>query len=201
MTYREVNRLLESDETPTISEPLQSLVQAGFNHFKPADFEIFVLRIFEALNFIGSLTPATGDEGVDILLQDPAGTIIVQCKKYDDATKIGSKELREFLGAISHAKAIHGYFVTTTSFTDQAQTFCIDHENITLIDSQQLKRLFLFAILFSFDKFGRIHHFLLKDDTNDLGEEFRRQADDLYREYQRELEKMKENIRRRKLHG
>lgn len=198
MKYTELNILLEGDETPDMSEPLQFLVQAGFNHLKAVDFETFVLRIFESFGFLGSLTPATGDEGIDVLLQDHRATIVAQCKRYDDESKIGAKELREFLGAMTHAKAIHGYYVTTSSFSDQARFFAKDHDEITLIDGDQLKRLFLFALLYSFDKLRKLHRFAPQSDTDDLDSQFREQAEDLYKEYRRELDKLEATFRKRK---
>ena len=198
MTFQELNKLLASPETPTVGEPLASLIQAGFNHFAATAFEAFILRVFEALDLHGSLTPPTGDEGADIILQDPSGVIIVQCKKYDTDTKVGSKELREFLGAMLHAKAIHGYYVSTSSFTDQAKSFCADHHEITLIDADQLKRLVLISIVVSFQKLGRMHIPPLKDEQAELGPEFQIQAEGLYKEYLRELEKIKETARRSK---
>jgi len=198
MKYTELNAFLDADETPIGSELLEFLVAAGFNHLKATDFETLVLRVFESFNFFGSLTPVTGDEGVDVLLQNLGETIIAQCKRYDDDSKIGSKELREFLGAITHAKAIHGYYVTTSSFSDQARSFAKDHDNITLIDGEQLKRLFLFAIVFSFDKLSKVHRFVPQRDTDDLDSDFRAQAEDLYNEYRTELEKLKNTFRKRK---
>lgn len=195
MTYQELNKLILSRHSPKVPEPLLSLVQAGFNHLDAIRFETFVLRIFEAFGINGSVTPASGDEGVDLVLQDSEGSVIVQCKRYNDDSKVGSKELREFLGAISHAKAIHGYFITTSIFTEQAKSFCADHENITLVDGKQLERIFLIAMSLSSKQFEQIPVHEAKEA--DLGPEFRKHAEGLHAEYLRELEKLKETFRRK----
>ncbi|OGL45265.1 MAG: hypothetical protein A2W05_03945 [Candidatus Schekmanbacteria bacterium RBG_16_38_10] len=123
MTHNELTVLLTGDKLPIALKPLRTLIAAGFAHLQPTDFEAFVLELFESLSFSGTLTPATGDGGIDILLESVEGPIAIQCKKYDDNFTVGSKELREFLGALVHAKAVRGYFVTTSLFTSQAKDF------------------------------------------------------------------------------
>lgn len=207
MTYDELNMLLKSDIIPIAVKPLKTLIDASFTHLKPTDFEAFVLEIFEALNFSGSLTPTTGDRGIDILLDSTAGPIAIQCKKYDDNATIGAKELREFLGALVHFKAVHGFFVTTSSFTSQAKDFSNEHNNITLIDGECLKKLFVFSIISSISEYKKfeIYKGINKDkedskdkDVIDFGEKFQAQAEGLYQEYVREFEKLKEKFKRRK---
>lgn len=203
MTYDELNILLKSGIIPTAIKPLKTLINASFTHLKPTDFEAFVLEIFEALNFSGSLTPNTSDGGIDILLKSTAGTIAIQCKKYDDNTPIGAKELREFLGALVHFKAVHGFFVTTSSFTSQAKDFSNEHNNIPLIDGECLKKLFVFSIIASISKYKtfEIYKEIYKDkdkdkDVIDFGKEYQAQAKGLYQEYFRELERLKKKFKR-----
>jgi restriction endonuclease Mrr len=181
MTYRDLNEFINSHKVPKVSEPLLTLVKAGFNHFKPIQFETFVLRIFEVLGFSGTMTPTCGDGGVDLMLQTREGAIIVQCKKYDVDLKVSPKELREFLGAILHVKAIHGYFITTSTFSEQAKTFSADHTNITLIDGNLLEQLFLLALAIPFG--------IPNPSVENLGLEFRKQAEGLRHENSPELEK------------
>jgi len=65
------------------------------------------------------LTPKTGDHGVDIKLESPSGSIcVVQCKRYNRDQAVSAKELREFLGAMTFAKATLGFFITTSYFTE-----------------------------------------------------------------------------------
>ncbi len=149
MTHNELNMILEDDIIPITFEPLKTLISKGITHLTPFDFEAFVLEIFETLGFSGSLTQVSSDGGVDILIKSSAGIIVVQCKKYDDGATIGSRELREFLGATVHFKAVHGYFVTTSSFTSQAKDFSFEHNNITLIDGEFLKKLFALSVILS----------------------------------------------------
>lgn len=209
MTYDELNVLLRKNITPVAIKPFKTLIDAGFNHLTPTDFEAFVLGIFEALNFSGSLTPASGDGGADILLKSTAGPIAVQCKKYDDNTTIGSRELREFLGTIVHFRAVHGYYVTTSSFTIQAKEFTNEHNNITLIDGEYLKKLFFLSISSSiappdFEAYSHDASFLVQAFQREVegpyqrgfNVGFRKQAEEIYNEFVGKLEELRKRFRR-----
>jgi restriction endonuclease Mrr len=205
MTHDELNLLLKTDKIPISLKTLRTLIAAGFTHLQPTNFEAFILELFEALNFSGSLTPSTGDEGIDIFLRSTDETIAVQCKKYDENTTVGSKELREFLGALIHAKAVHGYFVTTSSFSSQAKDFSNNHKNITLIDGECIKKLFCLSIMSSISEYEKIN--IYKDifkkkeepkDIIDFGEQYRIKAEELHKDYVRELERLKEKFKPKK---
>ncbi|MGD0486939.1 MAG: restriction endonuclease [Syntrophorhabdales bacterium] len=190
MTHDELNALLKKEAAPA-KQPFKTLVDTGFMHLSPTAFEAFVLEIFETFGFSGSLTPSSGDEGVDIRIRSKAGLIVVQCKKYDDNGTIGGKELREFFGALVHFQAVHGYFVTTSTFTEQAQSFARQHDNITLIDGESLKKLFLMTA-------SSIRSMRIDGETfpGDMGVCYQAQAEGLYKEYIKELEKLRDRFRR-----
>ena len=162
--YDEINNEL----TPKISL-VKCLVSYGFNHIDPIKFEELILKIFEVFGYIGNLTQRSGDEGIDILLTDPEGsTVIVQCKRFTELQNITPKEVREFVGSMVHAKAKYGYFITTTSFSNQAEEFCKNKE-IILIDGLRLKKLFLLAVKVEINKeqyFAISKHFKIFIEEN-----------------------------------
>ena len=196
MDYIELNALLNSDASLSDFEPLTTLVQSGFGHFEATQFEVFVLKIFEALGIKGRLTPATGDGGVDIFLNDPNGTIIVQCKKYDSHSTIGSKELREFLGSMTHLKAVHGYFVTTTNYSDQAKAFTLDHNEITLIDREKIEKMFLLSLIPLFQEHAKENRYLFGKDADKIPPDTRKEIEGLYNEFLQELERIIQKSKR-----
>lgn len=124
----------------------------------PLAFEQHIARLFELEGYQVTLTPYTGDEGIDLWLSPPArlgirrrlaqrgvwktlvgGTaqrIPVQCKRYTDRP-VGSPELQAFSGAMRQALAEEGYFVTTSRFTPAAQRWA-KREGIYLIDGAAL---------------------------------------------------------------
>jgi len=125
---------------------IKYLASFGFNHLQPTQFEEFVMMIFEAFGFRGELTPITGDDGIDIVLKSSDGSkVIVQCKRYSQEQNVGVRDVRELLGSIVHANAICGFFVTTSSFSEQAAAF-VGGKNILLVDGDKLRRLFVKAV-------------------------------------------------------
>jgi restriction system protein len=83
----------------------------------------------------------TGDLGADVTAVTAFGSkIVVQCKRYDPKSRVGSEDIQKFGGtcfAIHHAEL--ALFVTTASFTAPAQALA-DRLRIVTIDGQALER-------------------------------------------------------------
>lgn len=125
---------------------IEYLSRFGFLHLDPVKFEEFVLKIFEALGLKGKLTPVTGDDGIDIELTSPDGKrAIAQCKRYNYDQTVGVKDVRELLGAMVHSSSVYGFFVTTSTYSEQAKDFA-NGKKLLLIDGAKLRKLFLLAI-------------------------------------------------------
>jgi len=125
---------------------VEYLSNFGFLHLDPTQFEEFVMRIFEALGLKGNLTPVTGDGGIDIELISPHGKkAIAQCKRYNSEQTIGVRDVRELLGAMVHSNSSYGFFVTTSTYTEQAIDLS-KGKPLVLIDGSQFKKLFLMAV-------------------------------------------------------
>ena len=84
------------------------------------------------------LTSPSNDKGVDILAERQGAKIAIQCKKYKGV--VGSPALQAFLGAMQHAEAQKGFFVTTGVFSIEAERMASEHP-IELIDGSALGRL------------------------------------------------------------
>lgn len=127
------------------SELFRCMVSLGFYHVDPIAFELVMKQVFEIFGFTGALTPPTGDDGIDILLRSPKGSVsIVQCKRYSEELSVSPREVREFLGSLTFQKAAYGYFVSTSRFSSQAREFCNEHK-ILLIDGKGIEAIFLLA--------------------------------------------------------
>jgi hypothetical protein len=137
-----------SKPTGPIIEPsqlFQTLVNFDFYHLDPLVFEELIGNVLKIIGFDIDLTPRVGDHGIDIMLKNPSGSIfIVQCKRYQIQQQITPKELREFLGSIVFSKANGGFFITTSSYTEQCREFCKE-QSIYLIDGNILKDIFMLA--------------------------------------------------------
>jgi restriction system protein len=84
-------------------------------------------------------TPLGADGGIDIkLYQDESGnpTSIVQCKAWNSRL-VGVKEVREFLGVMSHEKIGKGFYMTSADYSDDAKEVA-KANNITLITGEML---------------------------------------------------------------
>jgi restriction endonuclease Mrr len=104
-------------------------------HLSGAEFECFVSDLFSARGYMVKRQGGTGDEGIDLVLTQGPDRDVVQCKRW--LRQIGSPVVREFYGATMHAKARHGFIVTTASFTPDA-TFFAGGKPMTLVDGHAL---------------------------------------------------------------
>lgn len=113
-----------------------------------SDFETFVLELLNKMGYGGAddksfqVVGKSGDNGIDgIIYEDQLGIdqVYVQAKKWTD-NKVQSKDIRDFIGALSLKGTNKGVFITTSDFTDDARkTVQINPQNrIILINGQQL---------------------------------------------------------------
>ena len=93
----------------------------------PRKFEELVAELLCRRGFDVSLTPATGDGGVDIIaaLTSSLGSFLfyVECKKYRPGRPVGVSIVRELFGVVQAGRATGGILVTSSSFTRGALQF------------------------------------------------------------------------------
>lgn len=83
-------------------------------------------------------TQLGADGGIDIkLYQDDSGkpTTIIQCKSW--ASQVGVKQIREFLGVMTHEKIAKGFYMTSSGYTNDAIEIAKSNK-ITLINGEML---------------------------------------------------------------
>lgn len=81
-------------------------------------FEREVASLLQKTGRTTQLTPATGDKGVDIILED--GTL-VQCKAHK--SPVGPAVARELYGTMRHFKARRGLLISRSGFTGGVRQF------------------------------------------------------------------------------
>jgi len=134
------------DIIPFDAPIVSCLLKHGLNHFPPRDFEDLIMKSLAVYGFKGDLTPASGDDGIDILLHGPhSGSIIVQCKRYTEETRIAPSIMRELIGSMVHVSARYGILVTTSYLSEQAAAFCHD-KDIIIVDRDDLDTLLRHAV-------------------------------------------------------
>jgi restriction endonuclease Mrr len=94
----------------------------------------------EKMKEVCNLTPKTGDGGKDGIITKPnEKKYYTQAKRYADKNNITEGMIRDFLGSVGKSGIIGGYFVTTSSFNDDALNAAKEADkDINLIDGKQL---------------------------------------------------------------
>ena len=112
----------------------------------PAFFELLVVDVLVGMGYGGSRKDAgeaigrSGDEGIDgIIKEDRLGLdiIYIQAKRW--SSKVGRPEVQRFAGALQGKRARKGVFITTSSFTREAEEYADRIETrVILIDGKRL---------------------------------------------------------------
>ena len=118
----------------------------------PKRFEDIVIDLLVKMNYGGGYPEAakaigkSGDGGVDgVINQDILGVdrIYVQAKCWGD-TSIGSRVIRDFIGAIDLKHADKGIFITTSTFVNGIrESIAQSTKRIILIDGKELAKLMI----------------------------------------------------------
>jgi restriction system protein len=151
---------LDDDATPEealetayqrVRATLEAEVLERVKTASPAFFERLVVELLVAMGYGGSLRDAgqavgrSGDGGIDgIIKEDRLGldALYIQAKRCE--TPVSRPEIQKFAGALQGHRARKGVFLTTSSFTKDANEFVrmIDSK-IVLIDGETLATLMI----------------------------------------------------------
>ena len=117
----------------------------------PAFFERLVIDLLVSMGYGGTRTDAgkaigrSGDDGIDgIINEDRLGldVIYIQAKKWENT--VGRPEIQKFAGALQGQRAKKGIFITTSTFTKDAQDFAAKIDSkITLVDGASICQLMI----------------------------------------------------------
>lgn len=117
----------------------------------PAFFEQLVVELLVKMGYGGSRRDAgqrigqSGDGGIDgIIKEDRLGldVIFIQAKRWQGT--VGRPDIQKFVGALQGQRAKKGVFITTSSYTAEAEAYAgqIDTK-VVLIDGKQLASLMI----------------------------------------------------------
>ena len=99
------------------------------------EFEDYLVELFSALGYDVLPTSYSGDQGADLILQDPARKIVIQAKNYSG--NVGNKSVQEALAAKHHYACDTAIVITNSYFTKQAQELAATTQ-VILIDRDRL---------------------------------------------------------------
>jgi restriction system protein len=117
----------------------------------PSFFERLVVEVIVKMGYGGTRKDAgqavgrSGDGGIDgIIKEDKLGldAIYIQAKRWEG--NVSRPEIQKFIGALAQQRARKGLFITTSSFTQEAQA-CVSHidAKVVLIDGESLAQLMI----------------------------------------------------------
>jgi restriction system protein len=83
-------------------------------------------------------TPASGDQGADLLARKNGRKIAIQAKRYKGT--VGNGAVQEIVGALKFYRADEGWVITSGTFTPSARALA-QANGIRLIDGLELGKL------------------------------------------------------------
>ena len=147
-------------ETPTesidsayiaIRQALVVTLLEKLRNISPSQFEDIVLDVLVEMGYGGSREEAnavgrSGDGGIDgEIKEDPLGlgVIAVQAKRWEST--VPPKEVRGFVGSLDRRGARKGVFITTSTFSKQAEDEArgLQNKTVALIDGRRLAELMI----------------------------------------------------------
>lgn len=130
----------------TIRQSLISELLLKIKECSPEFFERLVIDLLVKMGYGGTRKDAgkaigrSRDGGIDgIINEDRLGldVIFIQAKRWEGT--VGRPEIQKFVGALQGNKAKKGVFITTSSFTKDAESYTASIQvNIVLIDGEML---------------------------------------------------------------
>jgi Restriction endonuclease len=111
----------------------------NFNNLSGIEFETFIVKLLIQNGFDDVRgTPASGDQGADIIAKKDGKTILIQAKRYKEV--VSNKAVQEIISAISYYGGDEGWVVTNSTFSASAKALA-QKGNIKLIDGNALNRI------------------------------------------------------------
>lgn len=109
-----------------------------FDGMSPEEFEHYCAGLLRRAKWRAEVTPASGDQGVDIVAEKRGQRIVVQCKMY--SKPVGNRAVQEIVAGIAHTDAQRGVVVTTIGYTQSAQALA-ESNNVLLLRHDELHRI------------------------------------------------------------
>lgn len=119
---------------------LDYMISIGYyDSMTPLMFETFCKRRLERCGWTVSLTPQSGDQGVDLLAQKDGLQVAIQCKKYSKS--VGNRAVQEIIAGAMYYNISQMAVVTTSQYTNPAHDLALS-ANVKLIHYSELESLY-----------------------------------------------------------
>lgn len=110
-------------------------VKDEINYMSGEQFEDFMADLFRQKGYSVQTTIASGDQGVDLILEVEGRKVAVQLKRW--AAPVGNRVISHTLGGMLHYGAQEAWVITTSSFTPKAKEMARS-TGVRLIDGKEL---------------------------------------------------------------
>lgn len=125
----------EEDQKRSAAKKLEDLLA-----MTPREFEEYIGQLYKNMGYEVKVTPYSNDKGVDAIMYKDGFKYVIQCKRYKGT--VGSPDIQKFIGAMDHAKADKGIFITTGMFSFEAEKMACEHP-LELINRINLSKLII----------------------------------------------------------
>lgn len=121
------------------AQKVRSANEIEVKNLSGIEFEIWISKLLKENGFADVRgTPATGDQGADLIAKKDGKTIIIQTKRYQRT--VGNKAVQEAIGAVQFYRGDEGWVITNSTFTPSAKALA-HRSNIRLIDGKMLENI------------------------------------------------------------
>ena len=95
----------------------------SYYSMSPRRFEDAIAELFRKLGYTVKQTPYSNDGGKDAILSKDGKKFIVECKRYDELSSVGRRDVQIFVAAMHDEGATEGFYVNTGTFTSTAKEY------------------------------------------------------------------------------
>jgi len=139
--WAEEQRKKQEREEQERAEQIEALLQRdtfrdSVDYMSGTEFENFMANVFSKKGYPVQLTPGSGDQGVDLLLNIDERRVAVQLKRY--TAPVGNAAVQQALAGMIHYKAKEAWVITTSTFTKKARELA-KSTGVRLIDHNELE--------------------------------------------------------------
>jgi HJR/Mrr/RecB family endonuclease len=117
------------------TEQQRPIKQVDFATMTGEEFEIYLMELLSRRGYTVYGTPATGDQGADLLAKKDGRTIVIQAKNYQGP--VGNSAVQEVLAAVHFYAGDEGWVITNSTFTPAAKDLA-QRAGVRLIDGHEL---------------------------------------------------------------
>jgi HJR/Mrr/RecB family endonuclease len=112
-------KYIPSKKTPNLEEVAHKLLEK-FDGLDGLDFEIALDYMFQELGYSVIRTKSSGDQGVDLVLEDKKAKIAIQTKRYAVSNYVSNTAVQEVLAGAIFYNCPEKWVITTSFFTSSA---------------------------------------------------------------------------------